>query len=88
MGRRCRPQSFGEVQRGNSQQRRLVPFLKIFFYLLEGLVLKPAASATPPQPTVLSIGVVQSLFIRSYLGELNLQSTKRLQTVDRGVEEI
>ena len=24
MGQRCRPQSFGEVQRGNPQQRRLV----------------------------------------------------------------
>ena len=31
MGQRCRPQSFGEVQRGNPQQRRLVTFLKIFF---------------------------------------------------------
>ena len=27
MGQRCRPQSFGEVQRGNPQQRRWLDFL-------------------------------------------------------------
>ena len=31
MGQRCRPQGFGEVQRGNPQQGRLVPFLNIFW---------------------------------------------------------
>ena len=36
MGQRCRPQSFGEVQRGNPQQRRLVTFLKIFFICWKG----------------------------------------------------
>ena len=36
MGQRCRPQSFGEVQRGNPQQRRLVTFLKFFFLCWKG----------------------------------------------------
>ena len=36
MGQRCRPQSFGEVQRGNPQQRRLVTFLTIFFLCWKG----------------------------------------------------
>ena len=36
MGQRCRPQSFGEVQRGNPQQRRLVTFLTIFFICWKG----------------------------------------------------
>ena len=62
MGQRCRPQSFDEVQRGNPQQRRLVTFLAIFCSVLERLEFTPAASATPPQPIVLSI---HSLFIRS-----------------------
>ena len=31
MGQRCRPQGFGEVQRGNPQQGRLVTFLHIFW---------------------------------------------------------
>ena len=49
----------------------------------------------PPQPIVLSIRVVlylirvvRSLFIRSYVRELTLQSTNKVQTVERGVEEI
>ena len=36
MGQRCRPQSFGEVKRGNSQQRRLVTFLNNFFICWKG----------------------------------------------------
>ena len=36
MGQRCRPQSFGEVQRGNPQQRRLVTSLENFFLCWKG----------------------------------------------------
>ena len=36
MEQRCRPQSFGEVQRGNPQPRRLVTFLKNFSICWKG----------------------------------------------------
>ena len=62
--------SASKFRRGAARQSAATSigyFSNFFFPLLEGLEFTSAASATLPQPIVLSIRVVHSLFIRSYL---------------------